>query len=798
VADLVRRRGAPGAPGLEPRWTPSAKDGIGTAYSTQSKIWFTTASGIVTEVYYPTIDRPQVRDLQLLVTDGRSFFHDERGYLVTEVREIEPHALGLEIVNRDPEHRYRIVKELITDPHQACLLVHGRLERAADHDGELRVFVLCAPHLEVGGWNNSGYVASRAGREFLVAHKGSTWLALAADRPFRKRSVGFVGTSDGWQDLSGNYEMDWEYDHAESGNIALTAELDLGPNGEFTLGLAFGDHLHHATSTVFQSVGVSFEHHKARFIEQWHRPCEKLLPLHGHSADGGRLYRRSHSYLIAHEDKTYPGAIIASLSIPWGESKGDEELGGYHLVWTRDLVNSALGLLAAGDSWTPLRALIYLACTQHADGGFPQNSWINGESYWQGVQLDEVAFPILLACRLDLEGALRDFDPRDLIVRASGYLVRNGPVTQQERWEENSGYSPSTLASNIAALVAAADFLRRRDDAETARFLEEYADFLESRVERWTVTNAGTLVPGISRHYIRILPSDPQSPHGPPDPDLAIVKLKNRPPGKRDEYPAKEIVDAGFLELVRYGIRKPGDPLVEDSLKVIDAALGVDLPQGRSWHRYTHDGYGETEDGGPYRGHGRGRAWPLLTGERAHYELACGRDVKDYVRALERFATRGRLLSEQLWDEASLPARGLELGRPTGAAMPLMWAHAEYIKLLRSIADGRIFDLVPSVASRYSASRSRSSLKVWKLIRQPKVVRAGSTLRVIVPEPFLLRSSKDGWATANDVRSRPTKLDLEYVDVPIDASERAPVRFTFLWTRTGKWAGRDYQVEIQH
>jgi glucoamylase len=230
-------------------------------------------------------------------------------------------------------------------------------------------------------------------------------------RRFSGRSCGYVGTTDGWQDLANNFKMDNAFAAAPDGNMALTGEIDLSRSYRFTLGLGFGNTLHRAVTTLVQSLATPFGEHRERFLGQWHRICSRLHPLEKSSGDGGALYRRSRELLLAHEDKSYAGAIIASLSIPWGEIKGDEDLGGYHLVWTRDTVNSATGLLAAGDTTTPLRALIYLTCTQQANGGFPHNSWVNGESYWKGIQLDEVAFPIILAWRLRKAGALADFDP---------------------------------------------------------------------------------------------------------------------------------------------------------------------------------------------------------------------------------------------------------------------------------------------------------------------------------------------------------------------------------------------------
>jgi glucoamylase len=622
-------------------------------------------------------------------------------------------------------------------------------------------------------------------------------MAMAATVPFSRTSCGYVGHSDGWTDLAGNFQMDWEFNHANDGNIALTGELDLGSQREFTLGLAFGDTQHHAIATLFQALGTPFEDHHKRYTEQWDR-CAHQLPLEKFSGDRGNLYHSSFSLLLAHEDKSYPGALIASLSIPWGEARGDKDQGGYHLVWTRDMVSSASALLASGESATPLRALIYLAVSQQEDGGFSQNFWVNGNPYWRGIQLDEVAFPILLALRLSQQKVLKDFDPYPMVLKAAGYLLRHGPVTQQERWEEASGYSPSTLASNIAALIGAACFCRQRGDNAAAEFLEQYSDFLESHVEAWTVTTDGTLVPGIRRHYIRILPDDVDNPNPAEDPNSGILKIANLPTGAPHSFPAKEIIDAGFLELVRYGIRKPNDPVILDSLKVVDAILKTNTPMGPVWHRYNHDGYGQREDGGSYAGWGKGRAWPLLTGERAHYELSAGRDVKLFIRAIEGFASVTGLLPEQVWDEQDQPDSHMFLGRPTGSAMPLMWAHAEYIKLLRSVSDGHVFDLIPEVANRYLGDREACQLfEIWKPNRQASVVKKGYTLRVQVPAPFRLHWTSDEWRSVRDTRSRATALGIEFVDIPIPAAQQAPIRFTFFWPESNSWEGRDYIVEVR-
>ncbi len=797
MATLLTSPQASGGPGIHPRWTRSAKDAICTAYSSVSRVWFTASAGVLNEVYFPTIDQPQIRDLQFLITDGETFFHSERRDLVSKTEYLSDCGLGIRIFSHSRDEQYSMVKEVLADPHQPAVLLNVSLEGDPAFLARLHLYVLLAPHLAVGGWNNTGNVTRIVGHEFLTAHKNGNWVALGASAPFVKRSCGYVGTTDGFQDIRHNLTLTNQFATAVDGNIALTGEIDLRHGYSFTIGLGFGRTLHRAVTTLFQSLGKPFEEHRARFVEQWDRSARHMHPLEKWSCDGGLLYLRSRELLLAHEDKSYPGAMIASLCIPWGEAKSDEDLGGYHLVWTRDMVNSVTGLIASGDTATAMRALIYLACSQRPDGGFPQNFWIDGEPYWNGIQLDEVAFPIMLAWRLYKHNALGDFDPYPLVRAAATYLIVHGPATPQERWEENSGYSPSTLASNIAALICAACFARIRGDETTARYLDEYADFLESHVETWTVTNEGTLVPGIHRHYVRINPVSA----GDLNPDETLngktLVIANRPPGTQYEFPAAEIVDGGFLELVRYGIRKAGDSLMEDTLRVIDQALKVDLPQGPCWRRYSHDGYGQRDDGGPFTGWGRGRPWPLLTGERGHYELAAGRDPIPYLRAMEQFANRTQLLPEQVWDENDLPRALLYRGGQTGSATPLMWAHAEYLKLLRSTADGSVFDLVAEVFERYAgSSRKRRAIEVWKRNRQTRTVEAGALLRIQALEPFVLHWSRDGWTTVQDTQATATPLGLEHVDIEVPVDARAPLKFTFYYPTTGKWEGRDFEVQV--
>ena len=786
-----------GSPGIEPRWSHSNKDGVGTAYSADSRLWYTLWRGIVTEVYFRRIDKPQLRDLEFLITDGVTFFHEEKRHLKAVTERPSDHALAYHVRSDGPDGRYRLHKRVIGHPHLPCLLVHSHLEvRQPDLAHRLRLFVLAAPHLDVGGWGNSATVYNVLGQPVLTAERGGVALALAANRPFARASVGYVGNSDGWTDLSQHYDLVWEFDRAPNGNIALTGEIPVSADPEFTLGLAFGESVAAAVTALFQSLSAPFEVNRRRFVDQWNRTARHERALAAASHDRGRLYRASRSILLAHEDKTYPGAFIASLSIPWGATAGDEDRGGYHLVWTRDLVHTALALLASDGAEAALRALVYLATRQRPDGGFPQNFWVDGTPYWQGMQLDEVALPVLLAARLRATGGLADFDPRPMVRRAARYLIERGPATQEDRWEEIGGYSPSTLAACIAALTVAARFLREDGDPAAATFAQEYADFLESHIEAWTATDRGTLVPGIPHHYVRIRPLGIDEAEPDEGPGMGRIHLPNLPAGAPNDFPAIEIVDGGFLDLVRFGIRRPDDPLVVDSVRVIDRVLKVETPLGPAWRRYNHDGYGQRDDGGAYAGWGVGRAWPLLTGERGQYELALGHDPRPYVAALEHFATTTGLLTELVWDATDQPALHLRLGRPTEAAMPLAWAHAEYVNLLRSAADGKVYDRVPEVAERYLApGRSRTLLEVWKFTRRPRSVDPGARLRVLADRRFRLHTSDDDWRTVRDVEATATSLGLFYVDLaPLGTVGRRWV-FTFYWTEEDRWEGRDFSVE---
>jgi glucoamylase len=787
---------APGAPGLEPRWTSSQKSVVGTAYSTSSKIWWTTSHGTINEIYNPTIDKPQVRDLELLITDGETFVHEEKRDLKHTFSYLSRDAPAVGIVNCDPAGRYTITKEIISDPHAPVLLMRVKFAGDAELLRKMKAYALLAPHLDGGGAHNNGRVLDVAGRRVLLAWRNSSALAMSVDCGFANASCGFVGTSDGYQDVTRHFGMEWNYGSATDGNIALTGEINIAEHPEFVLAVGFGSGAHSALTRTAGALNTPFDLQMARFIEQWER-VQAGVDLASAAEDGGKLLKASYGVLLTHEDKTFAGAFIASASIPWGQSKGDSDLGGYHLVWTRDMVQTTTALLAAGRTNSAMRALIYLAATQETDGGFPQNFWVTGVPYWSGVQLDETAFPILLAYRLWRLEALGNFDALPFVERAAGFLVRHAPVTQQERWEECAGYSPSTLTVVIAALIAAAEMVRARHEPELATFLEEQADWLESHLEDWTATNDGVLVPGIKRHYMRIRPAETggAEPYAHMGPGTETVHINNRGPGEKADFEAREIVDGGFLELVRYGLRKPDDPMVVATVKVTDAILKRDLPQGPAFRRYNHDGYGNHPDGAPFDGWGQGSCWPLLTGERAHYELAAGRDVSSLIKTIEGFCSSGGMLPEQVWDREDQPQCGMQKGRPTGSAMPLVWAHAEYVKLLRSATDKRVFDRIDAVAERYATPRARATIEVWRLDRQVARMDARRRLRVEAEECFELRWSADGWKTVHTTPATAVDSCGFYADALPGAGDR--LEFTLYWPLRGQWQGQNYFVIVE-
>ena len=788
----------PGHPGISPRWTSSAKSGVGTAVNEQSRVWFTVSHGIIDEVYYPRIDQVNTRDIGFLVTDRADFFSEEKRQSTHKITPLAPGVPGYRIVNTCEQGRYRITKTILTDPHQDVLLQQIQFKALKGTLADYALYVLLAPHIGNAGNGNNGHVGDYKGVPMLFAERESTALALACSAGFSGMSCGYVGVSDGWQDISQHHRMTWHYAHADDGNIALTGEIDLGAcGGTFVLALAFGQDNAEAGLRGRLALLQDFDEVTRSYISEWQQFQAHCLDLDADEKSPVNLYRISTAVLKTHQAKRSLGGMIAGLSIPWGIAKGDDDLGGYHLVWPRDLVESAGGMLAAGDVESAWQTLIYLICTQEADGHWPQNMWLNGTPYWTGIQMDETAFPILLADVLRRADALAGLNPWPMVRRASSFLVCNGPVTGQDRWEEDGGYSPFTLAVEIAALIAAADFADQAGEPDAATYLRQTADAWNSHVEQWTyVTNTDLAQQiGVEGYYVRIAPQEVADAASPAN---GFVPIKNRPPDQ-SEAPLTHIVSPDALALVRFGLRKADDPRILNTVQVIDAQLKSDTATGPVWHRYNEDGYGEHEDGSPFDGTGIGRGWPLLAGERAHYELMRGnRPEAERLRKIMAAQTSsGGLIPEQVWDASDVPDRELFNGRPSGSAMPLVWAHAEYVKLVRSLRDGRVFDLPPQPVQRYQVEKTVSPYAIWRFNQKMRSIPTGKLLRVEVLAPATVQWSTDARKTMHEIETTDTTLGAHIADLPVDDQPPGTtVTFTFLWRADSHWEGTEFTVQI--
>lgn len=799
-------RNAPGWPGIPPRWTSSAKSGVGTALNQHSKVWFTLSHGILNEVYFPRVDQACTRDMGFLVTSGNDFFSEEKRNCSFENHPIQPGIPVYQLVNTCNSGRYRIHKEVLSDPYRSVVLQKVRFEPLHGKLSDYRLYALLSPHLANCGYGNTGWIADYKGLPAFFAAHGGVTLGFAASATWKKMSVGYVGVSDGWQDISKHLQMEWQYDRAEDGNIAFTGEIDLAAcNGEFVLALGFGHIWTEAGQLVRSTLLEDYSEICRHYVAQWSNWQSALLPLDQPERQYD-LYRASTAVLRTHESKDFLGGIIASLSIPWGFNKGDEDLGGYHLVWPRDLVETAGALLAAGAVVDAVRVLRYLEATQEAAGNWAQNLWLDGRPYWSGIQMDETAFPILL---LDL---IRREAPKEIgkldrwwpmVRNAASFILRNGPVTMQDRWEEDSGYSPFTLAAEISGLLAAADIADLTGHGRQAQFLRDTADAWNDNIERWTYATGGEVAQelGIEGYYVRISPPETD---GAASPTQGFVPIKNRPPGQdggQDGDQAYHVISPDALALVRFGLRAPDDPRILNTLRAIDAMLAVELPQGPCWYRYNGDGYGEHKDGSPFDGTGIGRPWPLLAGERGHYALAGGhRDEAEALLTVMENSTAGqsRLLPEQVWDAADLPALELFRGKPTGSACPLVWAHSEYVKLRRSIRDGKIFDQPPQTVQRYLVEKRKRQIFGWRFNNKTRSIPRAKTLRIILLSPGMVRWSIDNWNSSQDTDACDTGLGTFVVDLPtasLSTGEQAA--FTFYWPDQKRWEGVDYTVTIE-
>ena len=564
----------------------AAKNGFGTSTTLVSKVWFTLANGVMTEVFYPRVDLPNVQTLQFQVTIG-SKVEDESDNTLHRLELPNPNSLTFRQINRAKTGAYTITKTYITDPRRSSVLI--RVEFDTQTNAQLHVLF---------------------------------------DPPANDKAA-----------------------------LISTCGVPTLKQRQCTLALGFADTSAQATATARASLARGFAAVEREYEAGWERYVATLPRIAKHQ----RQFNMAAMVLKGLEDKTYRGAVIASPSTPWNGSPS-----GYHAIWARDLYHVATAFDALGDRAAANRVLDYLfRVQQKPDGSFPQNAWVDGRPIGNGLQMDQVGLPLVLASQLkrkDRESWLRHIKP------AAEFIVKHGPRTDQDRWEERPGYSPATLAAEIAGLVSAAEIARVNGDHASAKKYVETANEWYGKIEQWTVTRAK----GESGYYLRITEnSDPN--------DGAKMEI-NSSTLIVDE---RKIIDPSFLELVRLGIKPANDKLIVESLKLIDQLIKVETPVGEAWYRYNHDAYGETPDGGNYDGrNGVGRLWTLLTGERGEYEIAAGdiRSARKRLDTMAGFANEGLMIPEQVWERS---------GSGTGSATPLAWSMAQFIRLAMNLEKGR-------------------------------------------------------------------------------------------------------------
>ena len=757
----------PGQPGIDPTWSSSAKDMVSTALGS-SRIWATFGYGIVNEVYWPSTGQPQIRDLGFVIAGPKGWTEVKRAqrYMISTPKAYVP----LPRIIHEGED-YRLDLEFLTHPLRDSLLIRYKL------DGEnLKLYALLAPHLNGDRHNNSAWAG-----DDLAAQHGHIALCLRSDGGFSRSSAGYAGFSDGWQDFDKHGQMTWSYASANDGNVALTGELATNSG---TLSLSFAETLEGARTLARSSLADDYDEVRRIFCDQW-EGWGKTLVIPYTSPELKREAELSAAVIKIHEDRTYAGALVASLSVPWGSSHDD--LGGYHLVWTRDAVEAAFAMISVGQISDASRTMAYLIGTQADDGSWAQNYFPDGRGYWKGNQLDEVALPVLLLAKLKAVGGLAIDTPEETMVhKAIAFIVRNGPMSDQDRWEENAGASPFTLTVTICALVAAAEFFEpgERD------YILSLADSWNERIEEWTYASDGPFCAEsqVDGYYVRLAPRAS-------DGGLrGNIDVRNIAHGA---ISASDLVGMEFLYYVRAGLRSAKDPRILNTLKVVEKVLRVETPSGPSYHRYNGDGYGEHADGAPFDGSGIGRLWPLLTGERGHYAVSAGEDAKPYLDAMARMTGPGGLIPEQIWDSEPIPEHGLVPGKPSGSAMPLVWAHGEFLKLLAAQTNGRPAELLDVVENRYGGKLPQAQQWHWRDNSPFTQMPGGRRLLIECREPFRLHYGFNGWHRSLNSDSQPTHFGLHGVLLTVEEIDGAGrLDFTFYFPDRDAWQGQDFGLDF--
>ncbi len=635
---------APAANVAGDHWTTGDKDAIGTAAGRQSNVWFTAAHGTLADLLYPTVDADNLRQFGFLVTDGSTFFFDAATQGVASSRVTDDRALTYVLQVDDAVHRFSLVTEIATDPDRPVVVVRAHLIGNASN---LSVYGYLVPHL---GGTGAGQTAFFEGTRGYVS-KGGLWLAVGGGAATDQRTAGYLGRQDGYDQLHHD-ALTNRYRQAGPGRVTLTWKLDSGA-GSWVTELALGPSRAAADAELNATLNVGAQGVFDAYRSGWRQYTAQLSAPPGDAA----FFFHSVEVIKMAEDKLHPGAIVASLARPWGDVAPDNDADvGYRKVWPRDLYHAASALLAAGDTATALDVLRFMGRQQQPDGSMPQNTDLGGTPVWTGQQLDETAEAILLAVRLWGKATGPDIE------KAASYLLAKGPATQQERWEEASGYSPATIAAEIAALRAVERWeIKTNHVVDRAVPLHDVMTQWDLSLESWTFG------PG---YYLRI------SLDGKPNTEEPIDIANGG--GVWDQ---REITDASFLELVRLGVRQANDPRIGSTLAVVDKGLSRQVNLLPLWYRYPHDGYGEKNAGSAPPG--QGHLWPLLSGERGVYTVLAGGDGSPYARELETLGGSDQLLGEQVWEGTGLP---------TGSARPLVWAHAEYVILAKALATGTVDD----------------------------------------------------------------------------------------------------------
>lgn len=747
VKTAVAAGTAPGSPGNASTWTPSNNTILGTAENTTSDVWFTGYNGIIGEVFYPTADTPNTTDLQFLIgNSSHTWVDEEKVNTTSSVQLYNNDSLAWTVTNTANNGDYQIKKIIYTDPNRNSLIENVTFTTLSGTLSKYLLYALYNPTMHDAGNNNSSSTQSYNGTTMLVTtdSSGNYASALGASIPYVSgmTSSGFVGVNDGWTDLKGSsncgsqtcpdYTMNYTYSAANNGNTAQTGELDLSDGGKintqtatsitFNLVLSFGQNgggvsaTTNAEQTLADTLGDQ-SNMLSTYVSQWNTfdASLKAPPAVGNTQTIQQA-RKQEYYLAANvlkasQDKQ-TGAFVAGLGTPWGESNGDSDAGGYHLVWDRDMYEFSSALIVAGDTADPKRALLWAFDTQQqSDGHFPQNSYVSGTPYWSGIQMDEQAFPIILAWKL---GVTDSTDYTQHIKPAANYIIEHGPWTQEERWEENSGFSPSTIAAEISGLVCAADIARINGDTIDENRYYSYADYYQALVPNWTFTTSGSL--GNGYYFERI--DDDGNPN-----DGHTISIANG----GGSYDERSIVDAGFLELVRQGDLPTNDPYITLSLPVIDSTISQTVNGNQYWYRYNHDGYGEHSDGSDYNGTGIGRLWPILSGERGVYTIANGGNADAYLTDMTAAENGSGLIPEQVWDNAA--PSGYTPGTPTKSMDPLNWAMGEFITLLVSDSTNTIAD-VPSITEARYVTNAYQPHSGWAVDYNPGQLYQGSALTI--------------------------------------------------------------------